>query len=482
MSERSDQEDIRRQRRSQLLAQGVNVYPSKVSRTATLGDLATHWQDGLRQTVDGRISSIRLQGGSAFIDLQDETGSIQLFVQSKKLGADFEMLTANLDIGDFIEAEGETFTTKRGQPSLDIRGVRWLGKALRPLPSHWHGLQDVELQYRFRELDLITNKKSRPIFQARGIILKTIRNFLDQHGFLEVETPMLQAIPGGATAQPFVTHHNALDLDLYLRVAPELYLKRLIVGGLGRVYEIARCFRNEGIDHDHSPEFTQVELYVAYADYQWMMTFYEQLLLEVCQHVHGRSEFPYGQHTIRLKTPFVRLSFRQAIKELSGIDISVADPTLFQAARKVGIEVNTTMTRPQIIDEIFKTQVRPKIMQPTFVIDYPLELSPLAKKKHDDPTYTERFQLLLAGTELGNAFSELNDPVDQRQRFEAQEKLRAKGDEEAQRIDETFLKSLEYGMPPTAGLGFGIDRLTAVLMNQHNLKDVILFPTLRPES
>ncbi|MBI5467208.1 MAG: lysine--tRNA ligase [Candidatus Kerfeldbacteria bacterium] len=483
MAERNDQEEIRLKRRAELIEHGHNPYPARTKTTTTIQHLREHWKVDQSATISGRVRAIRLQGGSAFIDLDDGTGKLQLFLQKKQLGDTFASLTSALDLGDFLEASGVTFLTKAGEQSLNTSDAKWLAKALRPLPSNWHGLEDVEVRYRHRELDLVTNPETKTIFLQRATIVRTLREELHRHGFVEVETPMLQPLAGGASAKPFVTHHNALDIDLFLRVAPELYLKRLIVGGFNRVFEVARCFRNEGIDRDHNPEFTQVELYAAYHDYRWLMDFTEKLVVNIATSVHGRPIFIHEQQEQPLATPFPRITYHDAIKQYTEIDIdAVDDQALVAAARQRGTDIPDGLGRGKVIDELFKTHVRPKLITPTFVFDYPLELSPLAKKKADQPTYTERFQLLMGGTELGNAFSELNDPIDQRQRFQEQERLRDSGDEEAQRVDEDFLEALEYGMPPTAGLGIGIDRLTAVLTGHHTLKDVILFPTLRPKS
>lgn len=483
MPERNDQQEIRLQRRQQLHDRGVEVYPARTAVTVTVDQLRQTWKENTSHTIAGRVRAIRIQGGSAFLDLDDGSGRLQLFLQKKILGDAFTTWTKEIDLGDFLEAEGSTFTTKAGEPSLQVHRLAWLAKALRPLPSAWHGVEDIELRYRHRELDTLLNEKVRSVFIARGKILSAVRLFLTTRQFLEVETPMLQTTPGGATARPFITHHQALDKDFYLRVAPELFLKRLIVGGFNRVFEIGRNFRNEGIDRDHNPEFTMMECYAAYTDYQWMMGLCEDLLIAVATAVHGKPMIVVGQKTYVLKKPFPKFSYREAIEHVTKIDIDQADDDeLLQQGRKIGTDLSTGLSRAKIIDEIFKTHVRPNFIEPGFIYDYPLEMSPLAKKKPGHLKYTERFQLLAAGTELGNAFSELNDPVDQRERFEAQEKLRAKGDDEAQPIDETYIRSLEYGMPPTSGLGIGIDRLTAVMTNQKTLKDVILFPTLKPET
>lgn len=482
LNAQSDQEHLRFQCREQLLKSGIDAYPARSTRTSTIRHVLEIWAEGESVTIAGRIRAIRIQGGSAFLRLEDETGQIQVFLQKKQL-ENFSELTSTIDLGDFIDVSGNTFVTKRGEKTIDANTVTWLAKALRPLPSEWHGLADVETRYRYRELDLLTNDEVKQVFVTRGKILTALRKFFTDHEFTEVETPMLQAIPGGATAKPFVTHHNALGVDLYLRVAPELYLKRLIVGGLGKVFEIGRNFRNEGVDRDHNPEFTMLECYAAYTDYHWMMDFAEQMLRAVAKAVNGKPEIVIAEKTYGLDIPLPRLSYHQLILDHTGIDINTVDDNdLRRLGRAKGTDLPENMARPKMIDELFKTRVRPNLLAPTIVYDYPLELSPLAKKKTDDPKYTERFQILVGGTELGNAFSELNDPVDQRERFMAQEKLRAKGDDEAQQIDETYIRSLEYGMPPTSGLGIGIDRLTALFAKQKTLKDVILFPTLKPES
>lgn len=481
MATRNDQEEIRQQRRQHLIDDGRDPYPPRTDRSTTTADLLDHWRDGQVVTVAGRVTVFRQQGGSAFLKIQDESGRIQIFLQKKNWPA-FDTDLPRIDLGDVLEVQGTTFITKRGEKTVDGQSVRWLAKALRPLPSSWHGLADVETRYRFRELDTLSNDGVKRIFEIRGMILSAVRQFLVDRAFVEVETPMLHAIAGGATARPFVTHHNALESDLYLRVAPELYLKRLIVGGFGRVFEIGRNFRNEGIDRDHNPEFTMMECYASYTDYQWMMDLTEDLLIHVATAVHGKPELTIGDKTVNLKKPFQRIPYHEAILHMTKIDIDTAsDDDILKHGRALNTDLNEQMNRAQMIDELFKTHVRPNFIEPGFIYDYPIELSPLAKKKPGNSKYTERFQLLAGGTELGNAFSELNDPVDQRERFEAQEKLRAKGDDEAQRIDETYIRSLEYGMPPTSGLGIGIDRLTALMTNQKALKDVILFPTLKPE-
>lgn len=484
MSVLNDQEKVRVVKLNHLREQGIDPYPARLERRQQIIAVLDKWKINKPATVAGRITSVRGQGKLVFIDLTDGTGRIQIFCQANKLPDQYQQLVDQVDIGDFLLFSGTCFETKRGERTIDATKFQWLAKSLRPLPSKWHGLEDVEIRYRHRELDLISNAEIRQLFVNRAIIVKTIRDLLNKQEFLEVETPVLQPVVGGATARPFVTHHQSLDIDLFLRVAPELYLKRLIIGGYERVFEFARCFRNEGFDRDHNPEFTQVELYAAYQDYNWMMELTEELVTSVAQAVHHKPMFKHRGQEIAFITPFPRFSYRQLIKEHTKIDIDlIANTTdLLQQARAVGTDIADGSSRAKIIDELFKTHVRSKLITPTFVIDYPLELSPLAKKKTDDPNYTERFQLLMGGTEIGNAFTELNDPLDQRQRFADQEKLRQHGDDEAQRTDENFLEALEYGMPPTAGLGIGIERLTMALTGQTQIKEVILFPTLKPTS
>lgn len=484
----TDQEAARRRKLKELTGHGQTAFPARVERSHRLIEVRDSFarlaEAQTTLSIVGRVRGLRLHGGSLFIDLDDGSARLQVFLTAEHLGHDnYERLTRTLDLGDFVTVSGPAFRTQRGEETVRGLTATIIAKAVRPLPEKRLGLADVEQRFRHRELDLIANDEARRTIELRGRMLTALREFVAAERFLEVETPILQSIPGGATARPFVTHHRALDVDLYLRVAPELYLKRLIIGGLERVFEVARCFRNEGLDHEHNPEFTQVELYAAYTDYGWMMDFTERLTRHIVQVVTGTSTLRHGDTTIDLAPPFRRWSFRDAIRERTGIDLA-SDPDdarLLQAARKLNLDLQPHEPRANLIDGVFKAAVRPTIVQPTFIVDHPIELSPLAKARSDDPRFVERFQLLIGQTELANAFSELNDPLEQRARFETQERLRQAGDEEAQRIDEDFLTALEYGMPPTSGLGLGLDRLAMLLTNQRSIKEVIAFPTLRPK-
>jgi len=484
-----DQYQVRLKKLKKLKKSHINPFPSKTNRSHTikkvLADFDNLTDKNKEVTILGRLKSMRLHGGSLFCDLEDGSGSIQIYLKKNKLGQEkYDLFKDNFDIGDFIQVSGTLFKTKRGEKTALVQNYKLLTKTLMPLPEKWHGLSDTEVRFRQRYLDLIANPAVRAVFEKRCQIVRAIREFLDNHGFLEVETPILQSIPGGANAKPFKTHHNALDIDLYLRIAPELFLKRLIVGGFEKVYEIARCFRNEGIDYSHNPEFTQVEFYWAYADYQDLMDLTEKMFGHILDQLKIGPKIKYEDKNIDFTPPFKRIEFNQALKKYAGIDLDKIkdDKELVKTARDKGLEIEKGEHRGSIIDNLFKKIIRPNLINPTFVIDYPTEISPLSKKKADNPNYTERFQLIAAGQELTNAFSELNDPLDQKERFEAQEDLRKKGDQEAQRVDESFIEALTYGMPPTAGFGLGIDRLTALLTNRHNIKEVIFFPTLKPKN
>jgi lysyl-tRNA synthetase class 2 len=418
-------------------------------------------------------------GRATFLDLRDGSGKIQVHASLDGLGESSYRALCESDIGDFLGVAGEVFRTKRGE--LTVEAAEWtlLAKSLRPLPEKWHGLKDVELRYRHRALDLIANEAVREAFVRRSRMVSGMRRFLDSRDFLEVETPMMQPIAGGATARPFVTHHNALDIDLYLRIAPELYLKRLVIGGLERVYELAKNFRNEGVSTSHNPEYTTLEIYQAYTDYEGMMSLAEELLAESARAAVGSLEVPYQGKTIDLSPPWRRIGLLQAVEEATGITVDGATLQEIRAqAEGKGIEL-PDLSRGKLIEHLFEEFVEPELIQPTIVKDYPIEISPLAKRKPDTDGIVERFELFIGGMEIANAFTELNDPLDQRARFEAQERLRMAGDDEAQQIDEDFLFALEHGMPPTGGIGIGIDRLAMLLTDSRSIRDVILFPTLR---
>ena len=449
-----------------------------------------------RVRVAGRIVSKRVMGKSTFAHLADRTGKIQLYFRVNDLADSYEILDL-IDLGDWIGAEGTLFRTRTGEVSLKVSSFVLLSKSLRPLPFGkeetdaetgerrvYSGFTDVEARYRQRYADLAVNPEVREVFVMRAKVVTACRRFLDERDFVEVETPVLQPLYGGALARPFMTHHNALDMQLYLRIADELYLKRLIVGGMERVYEIGKNFRNEGLSRFHNPEFTMLEFYAAYMDYEDVMRLTEELLVHVVDAVLGGGPVRYEEHEIHFTPPFARFTMYEAIRDIGGVDVPALDEDGLRAeVRKLGVSADEvrTMGRGRLIDELFGTLVEPKLIQPTFITDYPREMSPLAKPKRGDPELTERFELMLAGKELLNAYSELNDPIDQRQRFEAQKRLAAAGDEETQPLDEDFLRAMEYGMPPTGGFGMGIDRLVRILLDQPSLRDVILFPTMRPE-
>jgi lysyl-tRNA synthetase class 2 len=411
----------------------------------------------------------------------DGSGKIQLYVRRDDVAEDLFALWKLLDVGDIVGAEGEVFRTRSGEPSVKVDGLAVLAKALLPLPEKWHGLKDKELRYRQRYLDLIANADSRKVFEARSEILRVARDFLHERGFIEVETPVLQPVYGGAFARAFETHHHALDLTLYLRIADELYLKRLIVGGLERVFEIGKDFRNEGMDRTHSPEFTQLELYQAYADYHDMMEITESMVVRMTEAVHGGTRFPWAEGEIDVAPPWTRLKVMDAVRDVVGDEALGDDSKLMAAARKAGLDVPEGATRGQMIEEVLSELVEPTLTEPTFLMDYPKEISPLAKQTPDDPEIVERFEFFIGGLELGNSFSELNDPDEQVRRLEAQVEAREGGNAEAHGMDEDFVRALQHGMPPTGGLGIGLDRLVMLLTDSWNIRDVILFPPMRPE-
>ena len=484
-------EDLIRENRlnkiSRLKVFKTDAYPIYLKRTHTTEQARKNFGKLARSKKEvilvGRVMTLRAHGGATFADIRDGTGIFQIYVKKDALGEkSYNEFLEFFDIGDFVEARGVLFITKRGEKTLELSGIRMLAKTLLPLPEKWHGLRDVEERYRKRYLDLLTNKDVRHIFETRSAIIKATRNFLEDEGFMEVETSILQPIPGGASARPFKTHLNALDMPLYLRVAPELDLKKLLVGGFEKVFEIGRSFRNEGIDYAHNPEFTSLEFYWAYADYKEVMKFSEKLFRDIFKTVGAYPNLTYGGKTINLKTPWPRVEFVSLFKKYLDIDYESIDrDTLSRKAEELGIVVGKHLNKGQVADLIYKKACRPKIEEPTFVIHHPAELAPLAKPLPDNPKYDARFQLIINGWEIVNAYSELNDPIVQREFFEEQEKQRKLGDEEAQRLDETFLEAIEYGMPPATGFAFGVDRLTALLTNSHSLREVILFPTMRPK-
>jgi len=444
--------------------------------------------------IAGRIMALRRMGKASFVHIMDQKGRIQIYLKKDDIGESYEAFRL-LDIGDIIGVEGYVFKTKTGEISVHVKSLQLLAKSLRPLPIAkeiedengnkvvFDQFADKELRYRQRYVDLVVNPQVKDVFVKRSKIVTAIRKFLDEKGYLEVETPVLQPLYGGAAARPFVTHHNTLDIELFLRIADELYLKRLVVGGLDGVYEISKDFRNEGMDRSHNPEFTMLELYVAYKDYEWMMNLVEELFESVCLSVFGSLDFTFEGKEIKFERPWKRVSYVESIKDKTGVDvISASESDVKDLAKNIGIEVASLHGRAKLIDEIFSQVVEPGLIQPTFVVDYPIILSPLAKKHRSKEGLVERFEGYIAGRELCNAFSELNDPIDQRNRFEDQVKMKEAGDEEAHQIDEDFIRSMEYGMPPMAGLGIGIDRLVMLLTNQSSIRDVIFFPQMKPQT
>jgi lysyl-tRNA synthetase class 2 len=484
-SDHQSEAEVRIEHLNNIVKEGIEAYPARSSRTHTLAE-AKRAGDGTVVKVLGRLMTRREMGKLTFCHLKDESDTMQIVLSEAEIDKpSCKFFNKNFDIGDFFEIEGSIFTTHKGEISILIKKYTLIAKSLLPLPEKWHGLSDSEQRYRKRYLDLIANPESMRIAKIRSVLVKELRRYFDGKGFFEVETPVLQTLYGGALARPFETHHNALDIPLYLRIAPELYLKRLIVGGFEKVYEIAKCFRNEGIDQNHNPEFTQIEFYWAYADYRMLMDLVEDLLPKLITSVGLPLKFEAEGSVVDFTPPYKRVAMRDLIKEYANIDIEdfPDEKSIFKKAIELGVEnIEKGNGRGKIVDEIYKKFARPKIVNPIFVTDHPVELSPLAKKRKDNPNYVERFQLLcIGGNELCNAFSELNDPIDQEERFKEQARLEAAGDDESMPYDADFIEALKHGMPPTAGLGMGIDRLVKLLTNAQNLKEVILFPTLRPE-
>lgn len=488
--ELQDLNEILKVKRLKLLElQKENKDPFKVvkydvTHTATYIIENFETMEGKIVSIAGRLMSKRGMGKASFSDVQDRDGKIQLYVKVDEVGADSYEEFKKFDIGDIVGIKGEVFKTHKGEISVKVKEVTLLSKSLQPLPEKWHGLKDMDLRYRQRYVDLIVNPEVRKTFVIRSKIIKAIRKFLDDRGFLEVDTPLLNTIPGGATAKPFITHHNTLDIDLYLRIAPELYLKRLIVGGMEKVYEMGRMFRNEGMSIKHNPEFTLMEVYEAYNDYKGMMELTENLISDVAQEVLGTTKIEYQGQQIDLTPPWHKMTMIEAVKKYTGIDFDMvsSDEEAKAIAQDKKVHLKGELSKGEILNLMFEEFVEEHLIQPTFILDYPVEVSPLTKRKPDRPELTERFELFITGREMANAYSELNDPIDQKERFVSQAKKREAGDEEANMMDEDFINSLEYGMPPTGGLGIGIDRLIILLTDSYSIRDVLLFPTMKPKA
>ena len=494
----SEQEVVRREKLSKLKELGINPYPADLFPLDTNSkEIKANFNEGKKVVIAGRLMSRRIQGKASFAELQDSYGRIQVYFNRDEICTGEDKALYNdiykklLDIGDFIGIEGELFVTQVGEPTVLVKNFTLLSKSLKPLPlpkvdsegNTYDSFTDSELRYRQRYADLVVNPHVKEVFVKRTKLFSAMRQFFNDAGYFEVETPILQPIPGGAAARPFTTHHNALDIPLYMRIANELYLKRLIVGGFDGVYEFSKNFRNEGMDRTHNPEFTAMEIYVAYKDYNWMMEFTEKLLEHCAIAVNGTTKATFGDHEVDFKAPYKRVTMAESIKHFTGFDITgKSEEQIRVAAEEMGIEINETMGKGKLIDEIFGEKCEGNYVQPTFITDYPKEMSPLCKEHRDNPELTERFELMVCGKEIANAYSELNDPIDQRERFEAQLKLAERGDDEAgEFIDQDFLRALEYGMPPTSGLGIGIDRLIMFLTNNQSIQEVLFFPQMKPE-
>ncbi|MFP7300236.1 lysine--tRNA ligase [Neobacillus niacini] len=488
--ELNDQLQVRRDKMNAMRERGLDPFGKRYDRSHNIKELVEQYADLEKEdleakdvsvTLAGRIMTKRGKGKAGFANIQDLTGQIQVYVRVDAIGADSYEVFDSSDLGDIIGVKGTLFKTKVGELSVKVQEFEFLTKALRPLPDKFHGLKDVEQRYRQRYLDLIMSQESRSTFITRSKIIQSMRRYLDNHGYLEVETPMMHSIAGGASARPFITHHNALDMELYMRIAIELHLKRLIVGGLEKVYEIGRVFRNEGVSTRHNPEFTMIELYEAYADYQDIMSLTENLIAHIAKEVLGTTTVQYGEYEVNLEPEWKRLHMVDAIKEFTGVDfwkqMSVEEAR--ELAKEHGVEITEHMLYGHIVNEFFEQKVEEKLIQPTFIYGHPVEISPLAKRNEEDPRFTDRFELFIVAREHANAFTELNDPIDQRERFEAQLKEKEQGNDEAHEMDEDFVEALEYGMPPTGGLGIGIDRIVMLLTNSPSIRDVLLFPLMR---
>ncbi|WRP08747.1 lysine--tRNA ligase [Rossellomorea aquimaris] len=486
----NDQLRVRREKMEAIRDKGLDPFGKRYDRTHSSSEIKSQFDEFSKEeleekdivvTIAGRIMTKRGKGKAGFAHLQDLTGQVQIYVRKDAIGEEAYELFNTADLGDIVGITGTIFKTKVGELSVKAKEFQLLTKALRPLPEKFHGLKDVEQRYRQRYLDLITSQESKETFIARSRIIQSMRRYLDNNGYLEVETPMMHAIAGGASARPFNTHHNALDMPLFMRIAIELHLKRLIVGGLEKVYEIGRVFRNEGVSTRHNPEFTMIELYEAYADYRDIMTLTENLVAHIAKEVFGSTTVQYADYEINLEPQWTRLHMVDAVKEQTGVDFwkEMSDEEARGLAKEHGIEIKDNMQYGHVVNEFFEQKVEDKLIQPTFIYGHPVEISPLAKKNDEDPRFTDRFELFIVGREHANAFTELNDPIDQRERFEAQLKEREEGNDEAHMMDNDFIEALEYGMPPTGGLGIGIDRLVMLLTNSPSIRDVLLFPLMR---